>query len=417
MNAPKTIVIAGGGYGGVSALLEIQKEITKGTIKDVKVVVVDRKDYLLYYPSLHELATSEEEFVSPSEFKKTLALSYSKILPRNVEFIQGEVEKVDQSSKEITVSGETISFDYLVLALGSVTDYFGIEGLKENSYPLKTVKDALKIRNQLEFLIQNHRMDVKKKVIRIAVGGGGFVGVEFTAELLNLVNILAWKYPYPREKIEVCLIEGANRLLPGMSEKISRKILDRLNSFGVNVLLNSFVSKATSSQITFANGEVMNHDLFIWTGGVRSASIPFVTDVEVDRRGRCAVNQYLMLKDKNNGIFVIGDNACVTNKQGIPVPQTATHAIDQGKYVGYALAELLKGNRQLVPYSNKDFAFIIPVHGKWAAMYLPSGLTFFGYLVWWVRHIVDLRYFLKLMPLRQAIDTAWRETKLHSRND
>jgi NADH:ubiquinone reductase (H+-translocating) len=413
----KTLVIAGGGYGGMSVMLEIQKEIAKGKLKDLKIILIDRKDYHLYYPSLHELATSEEEFVSPSEFKKTLALAYSKILPKNVEFIQGEVEKIDQETKTVQVADRQINFDYLVVSFGAVPDYFNIPGLQEFSFPLKTVKDALRIRNQLEFLVQNHRMDVNKKLIRIAIGGGGFVGVEFTAELLKLVNILAWKYSYPREKIEVCLIEGSNRLLPGMDEAVSAKIQARMDGFGVNLRLSSYISQATANQITFANGEVLNYDLLIWTGGVKAAPIPFTNPAELDRRGRCLVDQYLMLKGRVKGIFVIGDNACVTDKAGMPVPQTATHAIDQGKYVGYAINEMLQGNEKPAPYSNKDFAYIIPVYGKWAALHIPNGISMFGYAVWWIRHVADLRYFMKLLPFRQALDTAWKSAKLHSRND
>jgi NADH:ubiquinone reductase (H+-translocating) len=413
----KTLVIAGGGYGGMSVLLEIQKEIQKGAVKDLRVILIDRKDYHLYYPSLHELATSEEEFIGSAEFKKTLALSYSRILPKDVEFIQGDVELVDQHANTIVVSGKTIKFDYLVLALGAVTDYFNIEGLKEFSYPLKTVKDALRIRNQLEFLIQNHRMDVNKKLVRIVVGGGGFVGVEFTAELLKLVNILSWKYSYPREKIEICLVEGSNRLLPGMNEKVSTKIQKRMDSFGVDLKLGSFISRATATQITFSNGEVLNYDLLIWTGGVKAAALPFASEVELDKRGRCTVDQYLMLRNRNKSIFIIGDNACVTDKSGHPVPQTATHAIDQGKYVSYALSEMVQGNHRPAPYSNRDFAYIIPVYGKWAALYFPNGFAFFGYVIWWVRHIVDLRYFMKLLPFKEAFDTAWKSAKIHARND
>jgi NADH:ubiquinone reductase (H+-translocating) len=411
----KTIVIAGGGYGGLSVIHSLQKEMG-ADFGSNRVVIVDRRDYHMYSPSLYEMATSEEEFVGASEYKKSMALPYKEILSDKVEFILGEITEVEQYKKTITVDGKVINYDYLVLAMGSCVDYFGIEGLKENSIPLKGVKDALRIRNRLEFAVQQHRLDTNKHLLRIVIGGGGYVGVEFAAELLNLADILSWKYSYPREKIEIVIIEGANQLIPGMGESLGRRMFRRLTKMGVKIQLSTMITKVSSTQITMNNGEVINYDALIWAGGVRANDVPFVHKMEKDRKNRCVTNKYLMVDDKELGIFVIGDVACILDRKGTPLPQTAFYAIEQGDYVGYSIAELMRGGKP-VQYIPKGASFIVPVRGKWAMLMLSNGLTITGYIPWLLRRVVDLRYFLRFMPFTKAYKTVWKQTELNIKND
>ena len=411
----KTIVIAGGGYGGLSVIHSLQKELGNDFGKN-RVVVIDRRDYHMYSPGLYEMATSEEEFVGAAQYKKSLALPYSEILPKDVEFIQGEISEVDQYKKVIAVNGSRLQYDYLVLAMGASVDYFGIEGLQENSIPLKTVKDALRIRNHLEFAVQQHRLDTNKKTLRLVIGGGGYVGVEFAAELLNLVDILSWKYSYPKNKIEVMIIEGANQLIPGMGEGLGRRIYKRLSSMGVKILLGTMVSKVSATQITLNNGEVLNYDALVWAGGVKANNVPFAHPMDKDHKNRCITNKYLMVENKELAIFIVGDVGCITDLQGNPLPQTASYAIDQGEYVGYALAEILRGGKP-VQYVPKGASFIVPVRGKWAILKMSHGLTLTGYIPWVIRRFVDFRYFRRMLSFGKAYSTVVEQTKVNIKND
>lgn len=428
MKKQKTVVIVGGGFGGVTTAEQLAKYIKYGHLTDTKIVLVDKKNYHLYYPNIYEVASSEEEFVSIGALKKSVAFPFKEILPKGVEFIQAELSEVNQKEKYITVkyvSGDSaesvgnqtnkINYDYLVLSLGSVTDYFGVPGVPEYALTLGSVNDALKIKNAVEFLVQSHQMDVSKRTLRIVLGGGGFTGVELTSELLNLVEIVCWKYNFSIDKIELMMIEGGPQLMPGMPSFISSTIFHRLKSFGVNIVLGKIIASADKDKITLKNGEVLNYDLFIWTGGVKSATIPFTEKVETDRKGRAMTNADLSLKGFTD-IYMVGDDACIMDEQQHPMPQTATQAIMHAEYVAKVITAKNSG-KEIPNHVCKASPFIVPVRGKWAILHLPSGFTIQGFIPWLAKSFAAIRYFNRFMPLSKAISTAVFEEKLYSRND
>jgi len=347
--------------------------------------------------------------------KYSLTLPFAEVLPKSVKFIQGTVERISQSEKYVLVDGLRISFDYLVVGLGSVTDYFGIPGAAENSIPMKSVVDALKIRNASEFLVQSHRQDVVKKLLRIVIAGGGFTGVELAGELSNLIEILSWKYNYPIQKIQIEIIEGSGQLLPGMPVVIGGSVRQRLQRFGVSLIFNSMITKVSPTQLTLNSGEAINYDLLVWCAGVKAAELDLEAAVKQDRKGRCPTCTDLTMLGYEN-IFLIGDNAAVMDSQNNPMPQTATQAIMQADYVVEALIARLKGNTtpDFVP---RPSPYIIPVRGKWAVMHLANGFTMIGFIPWLAKIIATAAYFARLMPLHRAIQLAWFETKLYTRND
>lgn len=415
MQNKNKIVIAGGGFGGINCAVRLAAEIKNNKI-DAEIILADRNDYHLYYPNLYEVATSEEEFAGIQVLKKSIALPYSEILPDNVSFIQGEISSIDAEHKTLNISGKVQEFDYLVLAFGSSTDYFGIKGLAENAFTLKSLTDALKIRNQAEFVFESNSMDVRKKLIRIVIGGGGFSGVELAGEMLNFIDLLCWKYNYPRDKAELLVIEGAPQLLPGMPENLSRKVFNRLKKLGAQIRLNNFISEADTSSVKVNTGEVINYDMLIWTGGVRAANIPLVQTMPSDRKGRLMETAADVCVQGCDNIFAIGDIAHISDKNNIPMPQTATQAIYEAGYITSVIIKKLLSEK-IPAFSPRSFGYIIPIKGKWAVLHLPSGFTWYGYFSWIARRFADLRYFSKLMPFGKAFRLAWFDTDLYTRND
>ncbi len=406
----KKIVIAGGGFAG----LDLAKRLTAQKLPETKITLIDKNDYNLYYPNLYEVASSEEDFTTIEEMKDSVAIRFKDVLP-DVELARGVVTAIDAEKKFVTVSGHDLNFDYLVLALGSEVDYFGITGLAEHALTMKSVPDALRIRNQMEFLVEAHRLDVAKKLLRVVIGGGGFTGVELAGELVNLVNILSWKYNYPREKIELLVVEGTNQLLPGMPIEISQTINARLRSLGVQIRLNNMITNVSAGQASLNTGEILNYDLMIWTGGVKSAAMPFVQKINCDRKGRAMCMPDLAV-DGCHDIYAIGDNACIMDPNQKPLAQTATQALFQSEYLAAALVARIKG-KEVKPFVTRENPFIIPVKGKWAVLHLPTGQTFYGFFPWVARRFADFRYFAKIMPLVKAFKLAWMETRLYIRND
>ncbi len=411
----KNIVIAGGGFGGLNAAVLLAKKFAAHA-DAAKIIMIDRNDYHLYYQNLYEVAASEEEFTNIADLKHSVALPYSKALPKSVEFVKGDITAINESEGVITVSGSQINFDYLVVAMGATSEYFNIPGLNEDSLTLKSLEGALKIRSEFEALVEQHRLDEDKRTLRIILGGGGAIGIELAGELENLKAILSWKYNYPREKIETLVVEGAEHLLPGLPLKVGIAAQQRLHAIGVMTRTDSLITEVTRQHVVLNNGEIINYDMLIWTGGVRSVDIPFAQPAQTDKKHRCMTEQNLGLHAYPN-IYLIGDNACIMSGDGKhAMPQTATQAIDHAKYVSSAIAAKILGWR--VPnYSPKQQPFATPIKGKWAILLMPNGFMLTGFLAWVLKQLAQVRYLWHLMPLSKAIRETFFEEQLYSRND
>ncbi len=409
----KTIAIVGGGFGGLNAAILLRKYLRK---EKAHVVLIDKSAYHLFYPNLYEVASSEEEFVSIKALKKSIALPFVDVLSRHkIQFVEAEVTQIHQKEQYIVFREEKIDYDYLVLATGAVVDFFNIPGAKEHALTFKSVNDALKIRSSLEALVQAASATTAKGAVRIIIAGGGFTGVELAAELTNLKKIVAWKYSFPEEKIEIEIIEGSNQLMPGMEKKACLPITRRLQEIGVRLSFNSMITEVSEKSITLKNGEVQNFDMIIWTAGIKGAEIPFETKMEVDKKNRCMTCTDLSLKDFPN-IYMIGDNACVLDPNKNPMPQTATQAIDQAEFVAHNIAAAVNGYPTF-EYNTKPSPYIVPVKGKWALLHLANGFNLKGFLSWVIKQFANLQYFMRLLPLWQAIKLAWFDMDIYTRND
>ncbi|MBU6447227.1 FAD-dependent oxidoreductase [Patescibacteria group bacterium] len=411
----KNIVVAGGGFGGLNAAVLLAQKLS-GHPEAAKITMIDRNDYHLYYQNLYEVASSDEEFTSIADLKHSVALPYKAALPKSVEFVRAEINKINQDAGTVTAGGREINFDYLVVSLGAAVEYFNIPGLDEDSLTLKSLEGALKIRGEFEALVEQYRLDEDKRILRIVLGGGGAIGIELAGELQNLKQILSWKYGYPLEKIETLVVEGAPHLLPGLPLKVGQTAQRRLHAIGVETRLESLITAVNPQHVVLNNGEIINYDMLIWTGGVRSVDIPFVQKVETDKKHRCMTERNLELRAYPN-IYMIGDNACIMSGDGThAVPQTATQAIDHAKYVSSAIAAKILGWR--VPdYRPKGKPFATPIKGKWAILYLPNGFMLTGFWAWVLKQFAQVRYLWGLMPLSKAVRETFFEEQLYSRND
>lgn len=413
MDKIKNIVILGAGFGGLASALGLEKQLRQ--YKNCKITLVDKYSYHTFNPSLYEVAASDEEFTSVKNLKVSTALPYEEILKgRAVSFVQAEVEKVDLEKRTVKAGIREMPFDYLVLATGSVTDYFGITGAKENSVQLKSLRDALFVRNQLAFAVERHAGDVQKPYIKFLVAGGGYTGCEFAAELAGLAKILAWKFNYPVEKIQIEVVEAANQLLPGLGPILGRQVFSRLKDLGVYIRLLSPVVSVEKHMLKFLSGESVGFDCLVWTTGVRAPVLPFAQPVELDRKGRVVVNEFLQVKKYSN-VFAIGDLACVLNSSRLPVPGTAQEAIAQAKYVSSVLPMFMR-NKQPAAYAPKARAMIISLGGKWAIL-VHGRLHIAGYLPYIFRRFANWRYYASIFGWFPALKYELSDWEVMARND
>lgn len=407
------IVVVGGGFGGLGAALGLEKKFRNN--KNIAVTLIDRRGYHLFTPNLYEAASSEEELTAIAQIKQSLSLSFAEILKgKNIRFIKGELKGVDAAKKQLELGRGKINYDYLILALGSKSDFFGIVGAEKYALELKDLPDALRIRNQIEFAVQARKFDINKKNIRLVVAGGGYTGVELAGELKNLADFLAWKNGYPREKIEIEILDAGTSLVKGHDSRLSRDVYGRLRGLGVRISLSARVAEVDEHFIWLMSGEKIAYDVLLWTAGVKAQTV-FLPGAEPDKKGRLPVNGLFEVKGQNH-IFALGDNAAVLNGKGQPVYSSAQDARDQADYLAYALPYIIKNQKPPRPYKNLKHGFIVNVGGKWAVMSY-NGIYLTGYFAYLMDKLAHLRYYISVVGFWKALKCVAFQMRIYSRND
>lgn len=406
----KQIVICGAGFGGLNCALELSK-----LMPEAKITLVDESPYHVLHAFLYEVATGDEETAPMMDMVRSVAVPISMAIKgKNITFQQARVESVNAQTKTVKLDHGSLNYDYLVMALGSTSNYYGIPGAEQYSLPFKTLRDALAIRNRVEFAVEAARLSGKRDKLRFVIAGGGFAGVELAAELKGLLDFLSWKNNYPRHMMDIMIVEGAPTVMPGMPERVSRDTFDRLESLNINLQLKSLITNVTDTFLELNTGDKLHYDLLVWTAGVRAITVPMEPEMELEKGNRIATNEFFQAKADNN-IFVIGDQCCFIGSDGRPLPGTATQATDHGKYVAHAL-EAVTNNRKPEPYKCKDFGYAIALGGKWAIGIAP-GMYWKGYLTSYVMKVEWYRYLKPIIGRWNAFKLVWFQAKLYSRND
>ncbi len=414
----KKILILGGGFGGLSCAKRLNYYFNKNQelCKDYEIILIDRHDYQLYTPTLYEIATTDEETANLIELKTivTFPLSYA-LRKTKVKFLQGEVEKINLEEKYIMVKKENetqkINFEYLVLALGNETNYFNIPGLKENSLPLKNFYDALRIRDKILALEHHGRENLK-----FLIAGAGPTGVEFAGELSLWLKHLNKKHKY-----EIILIEANKEILPGFSEKIVKIAKKRLNQLGIKIKTNFLITEVKENQVISQEGEILDFDLLIWTGGVKAPEIVKDLLLKTEKKGIIVSEEMLCLPldehlDLGDKVYALGDIACFYDpKTQKPLPGVARVALEQAKIVADNIVADIK-NLPKKKYKPKEYPFIIPLGGKWAIAKFDK-ILIVGFLAWILKGLVELYYLVSILPLGMALSIWFHGLKIFIKND
>ncbi len=380
----KNIVIIGAGFAGLTALLCLEKKYRNNS--EIVITLIDRESYHLFYPNLYEVATSPEELTTNDCLRNSIVVPIVDIIGnKRITFIQGSVDRIDCHNQKVYIGPRSVAYDFLVQGLGATTNYYGIPGAERYSLALKSLPDAFRIRNKIEFLVQTHRQDITKDFIKIVIAGGGFLGVEIAAELKSYLDFLAWKNQYPRHKLQTVIIEGTSTILPGLDEDVVADVRVRLEQLSVAVQTNRFIAQVDDHMVEFKNGERLGFDCLIWAAGVKANSVPGPV-VEVGPGGRARVGPLLCCSTPN--IFFVGDGAFVLDTKNKPMPGTVPTAEAHGKYVAYAISELLQNRKPVSFIPKQSPGYFITVGGMWAVLKTPyfyiNGIL--GYLARWLTY-------------------------------
>ncbi len=403
MDKRKIILIVGGGFGGVRCALDFAKASPAG---NPRIVLLSDKPHFEHVPSLYKVATG----CSPLE----VCIPLREIFARSK--IEVCTETVDEArlSEKILIgkSGLRYAYDFLVLAVGSQTTFFGIHGLDKNAFTLKTLTDALRLNWHLTELFEQVRRSQKTDqtvpAAQIVVIGGGYSGVELAGEIAAYARKYMERRRGDSSLITVNLIEASPRILETVPKRVRDRIARRLNRLGVNISANRSISKDDIESDDFFRGAIAPKTL-IWTAGISpNALYKKIEGLSFDKHGCVIVDRFLQARGHKN-VFVIGDGAG-TRWKGMA--QTALH---DGRYVARAILDRLF-LRRLSEYRPHKPISVIPVGYGWAAAIF-SWMTFYGFLGWCVREAADLRFFLSILSPLRAL-RVWRSglQKVESNN-
>lgn len=403
----KNIVILGAGFGGITAALKLTKRIDP--YRDThEIILIDRHHHQLYTPSLYQIAAVTQEDANSTSLKSSILIPLANIFEQKpVRLIADEIIGFKLSNKKIILrSHGELSYEFLVLALGSETAYFDIPGLREYSLPLKTFDDALRLRNAIEKLYKT------KSSIKIIVGGGGASGVELAAEFVGFICRIAEEFT--KRKIcdtEFILIEASPQILFGLSASAVQKSLNRLKTLGVQILTGSPIVDVRKQEVILQNGHKENFDILIWTGGVIGPSILKESGLSLSAKNTIEVNQYLQAKDFTN-IFAVGDNAKFVNpKTGNELPWNVPAAEAEGRLAAKNIIRIMENKTPKKFSPLKRYPFILAVGKKYAIADLIV-MRFSGILGWTAKELVELRYFLFILPFHQALRIWYNSIKV-----
>lgn len=372
--AKERVLIVGGGFGGVKAALELSRD----SHFDVT-LLSDRKD-LRYYPTLYHTATGGRRANSSIPLEHLFA-------KRSVTVVLGKAVTLDRKTKTLaTEDGQTYSYDTLILSLGVITNYFGIEGLAEFSYGIKSTEEVERLKTHLhQQLIDEHGPDLNYVIV-----GAGPTGIELAGVLPAYIKHIMKQHGIRARAVHVDLIEAAPRLLPRLPRDTSRMVQRQLKRLGVRLYVGQAVQGETADAL-MVNGKPIRSHTVIWTAGMTNH--PFFKDnaFNLNNRGKVWVDAYLQTEDN---IFVIGDNA------NTPYSGMAQTAIHDAAFVAKNLLRRAEG-KDFESYSVKKPITVIPAGERWAAV-LWGPLRMYGWLGWILRELGDLKGFLDYEPLPEA---------------
>ena len=393
-----TVVIVGAGFGGLNAARALRRA-------PVQVVLVDRNNYHLFQPLLYQVATAGLE---PEE----IARPARAILrgQKNFDFRMVDVTRVDFAARRLETTGGPISYDFLVLAPGGETNFFGLESMQRHGLGLKDIPDAIAIRNHVLTCFEQAMLEPdpekRRTLLTFIVVGGGPTGVEMAGALSELIRLVLVK-DYPRlniKDVRILLLEATDKLLAAMPERLREAAVKTLWRKWIDVRFGAQVADYDGKQIRLKSGEIIPAQTVIWAAGVRASPLNATLGLPASRQGRISVEPTLQVT-AHPEVFIIGD-AAYQEHNGEPLPMVAPVAIQMGRFVARNIKRRLRG-QPLEPFRYRDQGTLATI-GRNAAVANVYGIKATGFVAWvmWLGiHIIQLIGFRnKLFVL---INWAW----------
>src|SRR6201997_762613 len=397
------ILILGGGFAGLHAAIHLDDTLARDP--DVEITLVNRDNFFLFTPMLHEVAASDLDL--------TNIVNPVRKLLRRISFFAGEVETINLERKLVTVSHgfdhhhHELPYDHLVIGLGSITNFFNLPGLEQRALTMKSLGDAIHVRNRLIAHLEEADTEcsaaLRRPLLTFVVAGGGFAGGETIAGINDFIREAVHFYTNLREDmLRVVLVHPGNVILPELGEKLGRYTEKKLAERGVEIRVNTRVIGVTDSGVQLSTDEQIESKALIWTAGTSPnpvlESLPCVKE-----RGRLKVDEMLRVPDRP-GVWALGDCALVPDiKTGQYHPPTAQHALREGKTLAKNLIASVRGGT-LKPFSFSTIGQLAAIGRRTGGAKI-FGLNFSGFTAWWMWRTIYLSKLPRFeKKLRVALD-------------
>lgn len=384
MSATK-VVILGGGFAGINAAKIL------GNAK-LDVWLIDKTNHHLFQPLLYQVASAS---LSSSD----IAIPIREILSpyQNITVWMGDVQSIDKEHKTVILhNGDKIDYEYLIVALGARHSYFGHEEWEPFAPGLKTLADALKIRERIlmsfEMAERSDSINGAKKYLNFVIIGGGPTGVEMAGAIAEIAyeTMLKNFRRIDTKKTKIYLVEGSPHILPVYPENLAAKAEKYLQQSGVHILTGKKVSQITADGVNIEETFIPAKNI-LWAAGNQASPVLKSLNVPLDRQGRAIVDPDLSLPDHPE-IFVLGDSACAKDKQDKPLPGLAPVAVQQGRYVGHILRKRLE-KKDRPPFRYFDKGTMATV-GKTKAVGMFGKFQFSGFVAWLAWCFIHILYLI-----------------------
>lgn len=385
---PPHIVILGGGFGGLQCALELEKSLARPGL--AQVTLVNRDNFSLFTPMLHEVAASDLDL--------THIVNPIRKLLKHVRFFNGEIEDIDTARRVVRVShGERhhdheLPYDHLVVALGSVTNYAGIPSIETHALAMKSLGDAALLRNRLIATLEQAEVErsanTRHRLLTVVVAGGGFAGVETIAGVNDFLRHAVRWYPSIREsELRLVLVHSGALILPELGPELGAYAQRKLAQRGVEIVTQARVQSFEDGVVVLNDGARVTTDTLVWTAG--TSPNPLLAGLPgLDARGRLTVDHCLRVPG-TPGLWALGDAASVPDgDSGRACPPTAQHALRQGKQLARNLCATIAG-RPVQPFRFRSPGALAAI-GRRTGVARLFGINFSGFVAWWMWRTVYL---------------------------
>lgn len=394
---PKKVVIIGAGYAGIEAALQLHK---MGRRDDIDITIIDRNPYHTLLTEIHEVAGNR---VSEDAVKVPLSHVFKNT---RVNVVLDNIETFEFENNKVLSATHTYAYDYLITAIGSTPNYFGIPGLEENGFPLWSVSDAIRIREHIERCFFEAATETdkerRKRLLTFVVGGAGFTGVEMIGEIGQWVKKLCREHRIRREEVRLMLVDMLHCVLSNLCDINSKRSHDYMEKkLGIEILLSTAVKNVTADSIDLGNGETIGTHTLIWAAGVRAAD-DVECMVELDKAGsrRLCVDEFCRTRYKN--VYAVGDVSALLDEKGKAYPAMVETALQTAEGAAHNILAEIRG-KELKPVKVKLHGVMVSI-GNYFAVADLMGVRPGRWISLFMKYLVNMHYLHGILGIKGVWD-------------